>query len=312
MEALKVAMRKPAGETMSGRLLLYDAQSCAFRNVRLRARRPDCAVCADRPAITRLAAVPGAAGPQACPAAPAPLPAGHAASVEELAAARRGDSNGSNNSAVVIDVRDELQYVPPLPARPSFPQPPAPARAPRDSTSQPTLLFGRCRYSPPPSLLYRENTSRPSLRTNWTCLVPPPVPNGPASTSCRYSMCRLAGALSFPLASLHSRAAELDAACKGKARVFVVCRRGIFSRTAVSAARPSAPGGAGAPRRRTETAVCRELTSPGLRSQTATLLEMADAGSFEAGGALAERRVQDVQGGLAAWAACVDQRFPRY
>ena len=133
---------------MSGRLLLYDAHSCAFRNVRLRARRPDCAVCADRPAITRLEAVPGAAGPQSCPAAPAPLPAGHAASVEELAAARRGDSNGSNgsngsnDSAVVIDVRDELQYAPPLPARPSFPlafpQPTAPTLAPRESTSQPT------------------------------------------------------------------------------------------------------------------------------------------------------------------------------
>ena len=33
---------------------------------------------------------------------------------------------------------------------------------------------------PPHSLLYREDTSRPSLRTNWTCLVPPPVLNGPA------------------------------------------------------------------------------------------------------------------------------------
>ncbi|KAJ1473121.1 hypothetical protein T484DRAFT_1837644 [Baffinella frigidus] len=64
MEVIKVAMRKPKEEVMSGRLLLYDASCwrlllydascwrlllydascCTFRNIRLRARRPDCAI----------------------------------------------------------------------------------------------------------------------------------------------------------------------------------------------------------------------------------------------------------------------------
>ncbi|KAJ1473122.1 hypothetical protein T484DRAFT_1837645 [Baffinella frigidus] len=64
-----------------------------------------------------------------------------------------------------------------------------------------------------------------------------------------FSICHLPGALSFPLASLRKRAADveaacagkervfraaaIEAACAGKERVFVLCRRGIFSRSAV-------------------------------------------------------------------------------
>jgi len=42
-----------AGETLSGRLLLYDALQMSFHELRL-ARNPDCVVCGDRPSLTEL------------------------------------------------------------------------------------------------------------------------------------------------------------------------------------------------------------------------------------------------------------------
>src|SRR6202012_1171806 len=41
------------GETLKGRLLLYDALGMRFRELKLR-RDPDCPVCGDRPTITKL------------------------------------------------------------------------------------------------------------------------------------------------------------------------------------------------------------------------------------------------------------------
>ncbi|HXF50968.1 MAG TPA: ThiF family adenylyltransferase, partial [Dehalococcoidia bacterium] len=41
------------GDTLNGRLLLYDALSMEFRQVKIR-RDPDCVVCGDHPTVTEL------------------------------------------------------------------------------------------------------------------------------------------------------------------------------------------------------------------------------------------------------------------
>jgi len=50
-EAVKIILG--TGTTLSGRLLLYDALEMSFRELRLR-RNPNCAVCGDKPTVTRL------------------------------------------------------------------------------------------------------------------------------------------------------------------------------------------------------------------------------------------------------------------
>eukprot|EP01116_Phalansterium_solitarium_P001047 TRINITY_DN10851_c0_g1_i1.p1 TRINITY_DN10851_c0_g1~~TRINITY_DN10851_c0_g1_i1.p1 ORF type:complete len:433 (+),score=126.56 TRINITY_DN10851_c0_g1_i1:154-1452(+) len=50
VEAVKVIT--DIGEVLSRRLLFYDALAASFRVAKLRARRPDCAVCGDQPTIT--------------------------------------------------------------------------------------------------------------------------------------------------------------------------------------------------------------------------------------------------------------------
>ncbi len=51
MEAIKLILG--AGESLSGRLLLFDALAMEFRQVRIR-RDPNCAVCGDRPTVREL------------------------------------------------------------------------------------------------------------------------------------------------------------------------------------------------------------------------------------------------------------------
>ena len=53
------------GETLAGRLLLWDALDMRFRTVRLK-RDPDCALCGEAATITDLSAHDGAAAPLAC------------------------------------------------------------------------------------------------------------------------------------------------------------------------------------------------------------------------------------------------------
>ncbi len=50
-ETVKLILGK--GETLSGRLILYDALNMRFRELRLR-RNPDCPVCGDNPTVTKL------------------------------------------------------------------------------------------------------------------------------------------------------------------------------------------------------------------------------------------------------------------
>jgi adenylyltransferase/sulfurtransferase len=50
-ETVKLILGK--GETLSGRLILYDALNMRFRELKLR-RNPDCPVCGDNPTVTKL------------------------------------------------------------------------------------------------------------------------------------------------------------------------------------------------------------------------------------------------------------------
>lgn len=52
MEVVKIIMNHE--NVMSGKLLLYDAAMCSFRNIKLRSKRNDCEVCGDNPTITKL------------------------------------------------------------------------------------------------------------------------------------------------------------------------------------------------------------------------------------------------------------------
>ena len=52
MEVLKIILEQE--NVMSGKLMLYDAATCTFRNIKLRPRRNDCDVCGDNPSLTKL------------------------------------------------------------------------------------------------------------------------------------------------------------------------------------------------------------------------------------------------------------------
>ncbi|XP_054740505.1 adenylyltransferase and sulfurtransferase MOCS3 [Anastrepha obliqua] len=52
LEAIKVATG--VGETLAGRLLMFDGVNTTFRNFKLRGRSPDCKVCSENPTITQL------------------------------------------------------------------------------------------------------------------------------------------------------------------------------------------------------------------------------------------------------------------
>ncbi|CAD7013998.1 unnamed protein product [Ceratitis capitata] len=52
LEAIKVATG--VGETLAGRLLIFDGANGIFRNIKLRGRRSDCKVCSTNPMITQL------------------------------------------------------------------------------------------------------------------------------------------------------------------------------------------------------------------------------------------------------------------
>jgi len=102
------------GESLAGRLLLFDALAMRFRELRLK-RDPDCPVCGPHPTVTALidyeafcglAPAPGPAAVSAATAAAAPaaLPGPHALTVRELEARRaRGDGFS------LLDVREPIE-----------------------------------------------------------------------------------------------------------------------------------------------------------------------------------------------------------
>jgi adenylyltransferase/sulfurtransferase len=52
MEVIKILLSQE--HVMNGKLLLYDAATCSFRNIKLRPKRNDCAVCGENPTIKEL------------------------------------------------------------------------------------------------------------------------------------------------------------------------------------------------------------------------------------------------------------------
>jgi sulfur-carrier protein adenylyltransferase/sulfurtransferase len=99
-EAVKIILG--VGETLKNRLLLYDALSMRFREVRLRRDR-DCPVCGDHPTITKLIDYQEFCGVR--PMASQPAPAEGVIDVTEVKQKLdRGDD------FVLIDVREPHEY----------------------------------------------------------------------------------------------------------------------------------------------------------------------------------------------------------
>ncbi len=99
-EAVKIILG--VGETLKGRLLLYDALGMRFRELKLR-RDPDCPVCGDHPTVTKLIDYQEFCGVR--PMASQPSPASDAIDpVEVKQKQERGDE------FVLIDVREPHEY----------------------------------------------------------------------------------------------------------------------------------------------------------------------------------------------------------
>ena len=54
IEAMKIALKRPASDTMSQRMLLFDALAATFRTIKLRPKQANCVVCGENPSIKQL------------------------------------------------------------------------------------------------------------------------------------------------------------------------------------------------------------------------------------------------------------------
>jgi sulfur-carrier protein adenylyltransferase/sulfurtransferase len=98
-EAIKLILG--IGEPLVGRLLLYDALTMRFRELKLR-RDPDCPVCGDRPTVTALIDYDQFCGVTPAANAPAPVPE---TTVDDLKARiDRGDR------LFILDVREPNEF----------------------------------------------------------------------------------------------------------------------------------------------------------------------------------------------------------
>jgi len=100
-EALKIILGE--GETLSGRLLIFDALGMSFREVRLR-RNPDCAVCGDHPTQTELVDYDLFCGVEAdgVPVGRDPLP--------QLTPKEADAALGEDPSPLLLDVREPHEW----------------------------------------------------------------------------------------------------------------------------------------------------------------------------------------------------------
>jgi adenylyltransferase/sulfurtransferase len=102
-EAIKLALG--AGRTLVGRLLLYDAWTMRFRELKLQ-RDPECPVCGDHPTVTKLIDYEQFCGvPKPGAAQASALPAELEASVEELKS--RMDTGAPT---YILDVREPQEF----------------------------------------------------------------------------------------------------------------------------------------------------------------------------------------------------------
>jgi adenylyltransferase/sulfurtransferase len=93
-----------AGSTLIGRLLLYDAWTMKFRELKLR-RDPECPVCGDHPTVTQLIDYEEFCGVKPAPVSTAPGAGVPETTVEELKA--RMDANAN---FYLLDVREPHEY----------------------------------------------------------------------------------------------------------------------------------------------------------------------------------------------------------
>jgi adenylyltransferase/sulfurtransferase len=101
-EAIKLIVG--AGESLDGRLLVYDALDMAFREFTFK-RRPDCAVCGERPTITRPMDPPAAACATNAPIAARRLKPRELAEVLQASA-----EAGASVRCVLVDVREPREF----------------------------------------------------------------------------------------------------------------------------------------------------------------------------------------------------------
>ena len=105
-EVIKLILRK--GEPLIGRLLLLDALTMRFRELKLR-KNPDCPVCGTNPTVTELIDYNQFCGISAEPAADAPIKNGiPQVSVKELKA-RLDKKEAHNDNFLLLDVREPYE-----------------------------------------------------------------------------------------------------------------------------------------------------------------------------------------------------------
>jgi len=101
-EAIKLIIG--AGDSLAGRLLLFDALAMSFRTMKLR-RDPSCPVCGEHRTITKLIDYHQFCGVPATASNQAALPAELETSVEELAERLR-----SGDNIWILDVREPREF----------------------------------------------------------------------------------------------------------------------------------------------------------------------------------------------------------
>ena len=101
-ETIKLILGAPG--TLIGRLLLYDAWSMRFRELKVR-RDPECPVCGDRPTVRELIDYE-----QFCGVSPQPTAASAASGVEETTVEQLKARLDSGQPTFILDVREPHEY----------------------------------------------------------------------------------------------------------------------------------------------------------------------------------------------------------
>lgn len=270
--------------TLSQRMLLFDGSCCSFRTVRLRPRRPDCAVCGDQPSITlpllerqgydyqafcgqgfcELPASASAASSEQDPIQSATVTEFHAAFASSCP-----PSAPSRAPPLLLDVREPVQYrICALDGAVSLPL----RQLKRDGVPE----WLKARLVAPSLEDKQENTTNlPAVRSSTE------HPAAPAAAAASSSA---ASATSPSLsASVASSSPQLPA------DIYVLCRRGVDSIT-----------------------VTRLLSAEASRLQSLSSAGATAASALPPSAAPAAVRIFNVTGGLQAWTAKVDRSFPLY